>query len=323
MQKNATEIDFILFPSRFIMVAGGKPLWYLELFTTFSIFFLTMFFAAVLASWSAGLTRVMEDPKEYLGNFPDDKIPGLLKNLDYLKHTITGATFYFNLCVGSVAAIAGAGFGYLLYKEKVKALYGTVWFWTVCAFTIVWMVTSVIFYVDLEEVASRIIPKKGELDELNAPISTIRKWGKDNSTSTVIGLIVGPTAGFLFLCFVAYRLNSKLEVFGSVNPDLIVSDETHPGSWFERKTGAEGGTWQREGPPQIVEGEPLVEEKRTSGNFSLFQRTEEAVKSRIQEDDALTTDASPTSPDQQLIGTKEEQQAGWGNWLEDVFDYTF
>jgi hypothetical protein len=305
------------------MVAGGKPLWYLEMLTTFSIFFLTIFFAGVLGSWSAGLTRVMDNPKEHLENFPEDKIPGLLKNLDFLKQTITGATFYFNLCVGSVAAVAGAGFAYLLYKEKVKAIHGMVWFWTVCAFTIVWMVTSVIFYVDLEEVASRIIPKKGELDELNAPISTIRKWGKENSTSTVLGLIVGPTAGFLFLCFVAYRLNSKLEVFGSLNPDMIVADETHPGSWFERKTGAEGGTWQRESPPQIVEGQPLVEKGQNgSTNFAVVERVDESVKGR--EDDALTTDASPISPDQQaMISTKEEQQVGWGNWLEDVFDYTF
>jgi hypothetical protein len=310
------------------MVAGGKPLWYLEMLTTFSIFFLTVFFAGVLGSWSAGLARVIDNPKEHLDHFPPDQIPSLVKNFQYLRHTITGATFYFNLCVGSVAAISGALFGYLLYKEKVKSIYGMVWFGIVCSFTIVWMVTSVIFYVDLEEVASRIKVKTSEVDDLSAPISTIRKWGKDNSTSTVLGLIVGPTAGFLFLCFVAYRLNSKLEVFGNLNPDMIVVDETHPGSWFERKTGAEGGTWERESPAQIVEGEPLMEERK-SGKFPLLQRVEEAVERKqgsLREDDVLTTDASPVvggNPDGQEMITKEEQQQGWGNWLEDVFDYTF
>jgi len=310
------------------MVAGGKPLWYLEMLTTFSIFFLTVFFAGVLGSWSAGLARVIDNPKEHLDHFSPDQIPSLVKNFQYLRHTITGATFYFNLCVGSVAAISGALFGYLLYKEKVKSIYGMVWFGIVCSFTIVWMVTSVIFYVDLEEVASRIKVKTSEVDDLSAPISTIRKWGKDNSTSTVLGLIVGPTAGFLFLCFVAYRLNSKLEVFGNLNPDMIVADETHPGSWFERKTGAEGGTWERESPAQIVEGEPLMEERK-SGKFPLLQRVEEAVERKqgsLREDDVLTTDASPVvggNTDGQEMITKEEQQQGWGNWLEDVFDYTF
>ena len=305
------------------MVSGGKPLWYLELLTTFSIFFLTVFFAATLASWSSGISEILENPKDHLTTFfAPEKEHDIVKNLAYMKHTITGATFFFNLGMGSVAAVAGTIFGYLLYKEKVKPFYGMVWFVVVCCFTLVWMVTSVIFYVDLEKVAARITPLKDYQDDLTSPLSTMREWGKLNKTSTVLGLIVGPTAGFLFLCFVAYRLNSKLEVFGNLNPDNIVADETHPGSWFERKTGAEGGTWQREAPPQIVEGEPLMpEEKVASGLFKKVETaTEQSKNAQMMDDDVLTTDASPTSD--QMV-TKEEQQAGWGNWLEDVFDYTF
>jgi hypothetical protein len=289
------------------MVSGGKPLWYLEMFTTFSIFVLTIFFSSTLGSWASGLYSILDDPehtKLYTKVY-----------IDYMKdfaRTMRGATFYFNLGMGLLATISGAILGYLIYKEKVKHLYGLVWFGIVSSFTLVWMITSVIFYCDLSGIATLTKPSKTieDKDQFDvAPLPTIRRWGHDNSGATVQGLVVFPTAAFLFLSFVAYRLYSKLQVFGNINPDNVVADENHPASWFERKTGAEGGTWQRESAvPAFV---PIVEVIPQD-----YDGSNEPNDQPLLADDVKKQPTAETT-----IHRQGDVTGGWGSWLEDVFDY--
>jgi len=225
--------------------------------------------------------------------------------------TMRGATFWFNLVIGVLATLSGAAFGYLLYKEKVKEIHGLIWFSIVSSFTLVWMITSIIFYCDLESIAQLTKPKNknDDGDEFDvSPLLTIRKWGHDSSSATVQGIVVFPTALFLFLSFVAYRLYSKLQVFGNINPDTVVADETHPASWFERKTGAEGGTWQRESVPAFV---PVVEVIPQDYDGASGPNEEPLLNSGPKGDQSVDT----------TLHKQGDVSGGWGSWLEDVFDY--
>jgi hypothetical protein len=121
-------------------------------------------------------------------------------------------------------------------------------------------------------------------------------------------LIVFPTAAFIFLTFVSYRLYSKLQVFGNLNPDNIVADENHPASWFERKTGAEGGTWQRDPVPSFV---PVVE---------VIPQDFDGAGGPTDEP-LLPSDAQKEAPVETAIHQEGDVTGGWGSWLEDVFDY--
>ena len=275
------------------MAAGGKPLWYLEMFTTFSILFLTIFFVSVVSSWSSGLKKIIADPAENLGDFPEKDRKQLLKNLKYFDESISGASLYCNLIVGFSVGAAGIAFAYLLYKEKIREIFGLVWFGLVSGFTLVWMVTTVVFYVALDEVSGPIPERHANL--LSPPLSTIHKWGRTNLGSTIQGLVVWPTVAFLFLSFVAYRLHVKLSIFGNTNPDTVGATETKPGSWFDRKSNAQGGTWERE-----TDEVPLVEGEVVSDEAPL---TEAVLVEGQLRSDSMT--------------------GGWAPWLEDVFDYTF
>ena len=291
------------------MVAGGKPLWYIQVFTTFSAFVLTIVFMSVSLSWSKGLRAVVADPNTTLRTTHLLHIDKVVESAKVLIETLTGVGLYFNVGVGFTVVVAGSLFGFLLYKEKVKPIYSLVWFWLVSAFTLVWMVTSIVFFVEVEETAGRALMNFDLAGQ--RPLTAIQNWGHYNSSSTVIGLIVAPTIVFMFLSFVAYRHNTKLLIFGNANPDNVATENT-PGSWFDRKAGAEGGTWERE----PVEEEPAYSDNaQVSG---LVQRR--SVK--LDEDGAVIAEATMVD-EQGLHGRHGSMTGGWGSWVEDVFDYTF
>ena len=295
---------FVCIPIKCIqkMPAGGKPLWYIQMFTTFSVLFLTFFFIGTLGSWSSKLKGIIEDPVAGLQDLhlqDSGKHTALIRAITDFHGTISGGTFYVNLLVGLCVGCAGIGFAYLLYKEKIKEVYGLIWLGAVGSFTLIWMVTTVVFYVELDETSGRI-PKAfcgadGRspcADVLPFPLSVIHKWGQVNSGMTMQGLVVWPTIAMLFLTFVAYRLHAKLAVFGNVNPDTVIATETKPGSWFDRQENAVGGTWERDPDDEALLGKDSEEPPLT-----------EAVLVDGMRGDSMT--------------------GGWAPWLEDVFDYTF
>ena len=44
------------------MVSGGKPLWIVELFTTFCTFFFAIFFLGIVSSWASGISKEVLAP---------------------------------------------------------------------------------------------------------------------------------------------------------------------------------------------------------------------------------------------------------------------
>ena len=304
------------------MVAGGRPLWYLELFTTFSTLFLTLFFAGICLSWSSGLAKIVDDPQAQLANYPSNKRHQLAKYCNEFKEILQGGTLISNMVLGLLLVLLGSTFGYLLHRERAKLIYSKIWFAIVSSYTLVWMVTSIVFYTELAELAGRIGDEFG--NEVPVPLNTINKWGKDNSTSTVIGLVIWPTLLFLFLSFAAYRLYIKLSVFGNHNPERIATENT-PGSWFARQSGAEGGTWEREsalGDP-LVKAQAMQDDFPSNGDASDnhdnegtgFAHTDETKRSITQVHAPGQVEPKPLRSD--------SVTSGWGTWLEDVFDYTF
>jgi len=284
------------------MVAGGKPLWYLEVFTTVSTLFLTLFFMAVCLSWSTGLGKLINDSESLLSEFPQDRRKKLLDDCSAFREFLLGGTFYSNVLLGLIVSILGGVFGYLMLRERVKVLHSQIWLATVSVYTLVWMVTSIVFFVELEELARTL---KKHVEHIPSPLNSIYKWGEENTSSTVIGLVITPTILFLFLSFVAYRLYVKIEIFGNQNPERIATENT-PGSWFERQGGAEGGTWERESH-KIDDDRPLVKAQEDSAEVNR-----EDIDGDITKEGHLTRSLRADSVSN-----------GWGAWLEDVFDYTF
>lgn len=275
--------------------------------TTFAVLFLTVFFVFVMATWRSGITEALENPGEHLSYIPEERLARFVKDLGHFNARISGSTFYFPLAVGLVVSAGGTAFGYALYKEKAKESYALIWFGMVCSFTLVWMVTTIIFYVDLTGVAGGF--GKKIQDELEAPFTMINSWGKKKAGTTAIALIVGPTIGFLFLSFVAYRLYIKLSIFGNQNPDIVgIATETKPGSWFDRQTGAEGGTWQRE-PDEATVAPPLLQANSMASNGGGEQSYERS---------GTVEEEKPP-----VVLQADNPGGALGTWLEDVFDYTF
>jgi hypothetical protein len=308
------------------MVAGGKPLWYLQVFTTFSTLVFTIFFTSVCLSWSGGLANVSRPKK-----FPEDDWEATVEAFIIPFRTkLSASLLWFNLSVGLLTTIGGAIFGYLLYRRRIKLFYSWIWFGLVCAFTIVWMSTSIILSVEVSDLASRFDDPDYE-KYLTGSLSSIYSWGKRRSSATIIGLIVFPTILYLFLSFVAYRLYVKLEIFGNENPENLRRDYA-PGDWVERKKAAEGGTWHREeeSMPLVVKPDiPVPENNETTANtFSsegMRQRKSPPIfegdygeESNVVSLESVKTNVLTGGPNR-----ADSLTDGWGNWLEDVFDYTF
>ena len=305
------------------MVAGGKPLWYLELFTTFSTFFLTIFFLWVCLSWSAGISKIVQNPKTELEFYPETNRGKLAKNCSDFLSVLKGGTFYVNLAVGSIVISLGSAMGYLMMREKTNVLYSKIWFGAISSYTLVWMVTSIVFFTEVEELASAI---GKNVEHVKPPLTTIYKWGHENKGSTVVGLVVAPTSIFLFLSFVAYRLYAKIEVFGNQNPERIATENT-PGSWFERQGGAEGGTWEREPPnfggearQSLVKAQVMNVDGATESNRPIVQFSPDP---QTNNDDAMVDIVQESAPLENKPLRSDSHTAGLGTWLEDIFDYTF
>lgn len=296
------------------MAAGGKPLWYIQIFTTVATFILTVFYMSVCLNWSGGLDGMQRPPK-----YPVDEWEILIETgIKPFKATLQGPLLWFNLGSGLLTTLGGAAFGYLLFRQRIRLFYSWIWFGLVGSFTIVWMVTSIIFYVDTEEIARQKIHEE-HLQMLPTTLGTVYKWGKGKSAATVIGLIVFPTFLYIFLTFVAYRLYVKLEMFGNEDPERL-SRDFRPGSWVERKQAADGGTWDREETAPLVTPPAELNTAPDSANDGLRQRrTPPPVQN---------SNAQPLEEVQEGVlvgGTKrtDSMTGGWGAWLEDVFDYSF
>jgi hypothetical protein len=300
------------------MVAGGRPLWYIQSFTTFSMLFLTLFFMGVCLSWGSGLRQIMEDPGGHLQDMTPKERQFIVNWSTVLLETVKGANFFVNMGFGLLASAAGVAFSYALYREKVQLIYCKIWFATVCSYTLIWMVTSIVFYVELDEIAGRI---HKYIAHLPPPLTTVHKWGKENSGATAIALIAFPVILFLFLSFVAYRLYVKINIYGNSSTDHIAT-ETHPGSWFERQIGAEGGTWEREPTDPMIgtnSQPPLVNAQGDEvSTFSLFRRRQTTSQMGGEEKPFV---AAATLVEEEV--SRDTVTGGWGSWLEDVFDYTF
>jgi hypothetical protein len=290
------------------MVAGGKPLWYIEIFTTGATLIFTIFYASVCASWSGGLAEVLSTPERKPPDYPN--WGHMLKDIKPFQKWLTSYMLWLNLATGLTVTIAGAAFAYLLLRHKIRLLYSQIWFGLVALFTLVWMVSSIMFFVKTEELAGRV-----DLDFSNkvpTPLPAILAWGKKRTAATVIGMIVFPTLLYLFLTFVAYRHYVKIEIYGNDDPERINRDYA-PGSWVERKGAAEGGTWERE----EEESDPLVKE------------SEEIEGLRQRRSNGTTPAGTPPDGDavQEAVLVdslrNDSVTKGWGAWLEDVFDYTF
>ena len=105
------------------MVAGGKPLWYLQLFTTGGAFVLTVFFLSICFSWSSGLNAPARPPK-----YPKDEWDHLLREgVDPFRQSLTSFMLWINMGVGILISIGGTAFAYLLYREKTTMFYTQVW----------------------------------------------------------------------------------------------------------------------------------------------------------------------------------------------------
>jgi hypothetical protein len=286
------------------MVAGGKPLWYLQLFTTGSALVLTVFFLSICLSWASGLSDPARPPK-----YPIEEWDHLLREgIHPFRESLSSFMLWCNLGMGLTICACGAAFGYLLYREKTTLLYAHIWFGIVSAFTLVWMVTSIIFYVKTEELAGNLLSDQRQ--SFTGSLLSVYNWGKTRSGATAIGLIVFPTCLYLFLSFVAYRLSVKIEIYGNENPERA-TNSLAPGSWVERKAAADGGTWDREETQPLVKaqegsihGAVLVEsDTEQAAPVATLEEVQEAVIHEDVKEDNVT--------------------AGWGSWLEDVFDYTF
>lgn len=303
------------------MVAGGKPLWYIQLFTTFSTLVFTIFFASVCSSWSGGLSDILKDrDAKRPEKFQEKQWIHLLQNyVEPFSKSLTSFLLWFNLGSGLVVVAAGSAFGYLLYRHKIRLLYAQAWFGLVAIHSLMWMVTSIIFYTKTEQFAGQY--DGDDKKEVPSPLDTIRNWGKYKSTSTIMGMVIFPTLLYLFLTFVAYRLYVKIEIYGNDDPERINRDFA-PGSWVERKGAAEGGTWEREDV-----GMALIKASDDVDDPS----TVEGMRQR-----RIATPQNGTEVEAKLVGPDDVQQAvlvdpmrndsvtgGWGGWLEDVFDYTF
>ena len=297
------------------MVAGGKPLWYLEIFTTGSTLILTIFFVATCISWSGGLDGVTRPDR-----FPKDEWESLLKNgIEPFRKSLQGMLLWFNIATGMSTAIAGSAFAYLLYRQKIRVFFSWIWFGLVAAFTIVWMATSIILYVGIDDLARKFPDDLAR--SFSFPLSSIYRWGKSRSSATIIGLIIFPTVLYLFLTFVAYRLYVKLEIYGNENPEKR-HREYAPGSWVERKQAAVGGTWEREEeenvplvkPPEAVSNIPNKGEIRNRKASPPPDNSDSDAKQLVEVQHGVIAGGSARS---------DSLSGGWGNWLEDVFDYTF
>ena len=309
------------------MVSGGKPLWYLQMGTTGATFFFTVFFMGLLVSWAKGIDSILADYEaegggqgkrtvEDLGKesklewYPHHHRAHFMEFLYDFRRTIRASTLWFNLIPVLVCVAGGVFFAYTLYKTKTRVLYAQVWFGLVSVYALVWMVTSVVLYVDLEELAGEVHKDAREL--VPNPLRTMLKWGRENTSTTVIMLIVVPTALYLFLSFVAYRLYSKLEVYENEDPDKPAT-EYAPGSWIERKTAAEGGTWEAVAEPEILTATMDEEVTVEPAEAPLLRRP-----SLLKEEEKVQQ--------AELIETKLRDESVSGNiggWLEDIFDYTF
>ncbi len=306
------------------MVSGGRPLWYLQLFTTGAAFVLTIFFASVCLSWSSGLAEIAKPPK-----YPQDEWDHFIKEgIRPYKDAISSALVWVNLACGLSVVCGGGAFGYLLYRRKVTLLYTKIWFGLVAVFTLVWMISSVVFYVKTEEVAGGVLSDHKQ--SITSPLSSVYSWGKKRSGATVIGLVVFPTCLYLFLTFVAYRLHVKIEIYGNENPENVNRDFA-PGTWVERKAAAEGGTWEREeAVPLVVEGKEGVTKLDPTGNVTGADPTgapQVVVAISTGENDEQQVVVQSLEEVQQAVlvedAKTDNMTGGLGSWLEDVFDYTF
>jgi hypothetical protein len=295
------------------MVAGGKPLWYLQIATTASTLILTVFFTATCMSWASGLGEPVKPPK-----YPKDEWNQLVKErIEPFRASLKSAMLWINLAVGTAVVAGGAAFGYLMYRSKTKLLYSQIWFGLVAAFTLVWMICSIVFYVNTEELAGNLLSDHRQ--SLTGSLSSVYRWGKKRSGTTVIGLVIFPTGLYLFLTFVAYRLYSKLEIFGNEAPEKV-NREYAPGTWVERSAAAEGGSWERDEAAPLVKAQEGEEgaEPTTASQVALIVpgdgEAEEVIVKPLEEvqNAVLIEDAKTDS-----------MTGGIGSWLEDVFDYTF
>jgi hypothetical protein len=288
------------------MVAGGKPLWYLQIFTTFSTFIFTIFFASTCINWAGGLDGLSRP-----GKYPKDEWEMLTQNgIEPFRKKIQGTMLWTNLGMGLLLTLTGSAFAYLLYKQKIKLFYSWIWFGLVSAYTIVWTVTSILFYVETDDLA-RMIPEDFARS-LSSTLATIHSWGKSKGAATIIGLIIFPIFLYLFLSFVAYRLYVKLEVYGNDNPEKRDRDYA-PGSWVERKQAADGGTWEREEDETI----PFVAPENKSLRNRKMPIVVEGAEPEGHKLEEVQNGVTGLTVRNDSLG------GGWGAWLEDVFDYTF
>jgi hypothetical protein len=310
-----------VFYSLVSMVAGGKPLWYIQIFTTTSTLIFTIFFASVCSSWSGGLSGILADKEaKKPEKFTEGEWKHLLVNyLEPFSKSLSSFLLWANIGTGVLVVAAGAAFGYLLYRHQIRLVYAQAWFGLVAVYSLIWMVTSLLFYVKTEEVAGQYNGERKQ--EVPPPLDSIRNWGKNRTTSTIVGMVVFPTLLYLFLTFVAYRLYLKLEIYGNDDPERINRDFA-PGSWVERKGAAEGGTWEREEVGVIM---------IKASDDADIQSGDDGMRKR-----RIGNPQNGTEVEAKLVGPEDVQQGvlvdavqndsvtgGWGGWLEDVFDYTF
>jgi hypothetical protein len=303
------------------MVAGGKPLWYIQIFTTFSTLVFTVFITSVCSSWASGLSDILADSDtKRPENFREPEWARLLVNyVEPFRKYLSSYILWLSLGSGLTVFVYGAAFGYLLYRHRVRLFYAQGWFGLVAVYSLIWMATSILFYVKTQEVSEQY---NGEgKQEVPPPLDSIRNWGRIRTTATIVGIVVFPTLLYLFLTFAAYRLYVKIEIYGNNDPSRINRDFA-PGSWVERKGAADGGTWERDEVGGAVIKASDDDDKPASAEGMRQRRT--------------ATPQSSVEEEAKLVGPEDEQQAvlvksmrsdsvtgGWGDWLEDVFDYTF
>ena len=98
------------------MVAGGKPLWYIQIFTTVSAFILTIFFMSVCMNWSSGLDGMPRPDKYPWDDWDTLKTAGFVP----FREKLQGSLLWFNLGSGLLTTLGGSLFAYVLYQQKIK-----------------------------------------------------------------------------------------------------------------------------------------------------------------------------------------------------------
>ena len=297
------------------MVSGGKPLWIVELFTTFCTFFFAIFFLGIVSSWASGISKEVLAPYQGGKEAGDEEIfdwwpkgkptDGFIVELTNFQATLRGWAPYVNLGVGLVTGIAGLVLGYFMYRRRVRVLYAKIWIGLVVTYTMVWMVSAVVTFVDLEEIVSvlTVAPRSvcgkappgacHQPDQYPRVLKNLLKWGFDNRGLTIGLFIAFPTLLFSFFSFAAYRLFVKLDLYGNTAPDKPAG-EYAPGSWVERQSAAEGGHWSRTESAKLIDSQLVDEPGYTK---------EPSSEAHMARDNSMT--------------------GGWGQWLDDLFDYRF